>query len=79
MIDQPVKVSTIIPAFNAERTIADTINSALAQRYESHEIVVIDDDSTGSTGSVLESFDTKIRSIKRNHGGLAAARKRRRG
>ena len=73
-IGQPAIVSTIIPAFNADRTIADTINSALAQQYESHEIVVINDGSTDSTANILESFGTKIRTINRNNGGVAVAR-----
>ena len=45
------KVSTIIPAYNAERTIAEAVDSALAQQYDDHEIIVVDDG--------LNGFDTE--------------------
>jgi glycosyltransferase involved in cell wall biosynthesis len=71
-----VKVSTIVPAFNAERTIADSVGSVLAQRYDSyeHEVVVVDDGSSDSTANVLTSFGSRIRIIHKENGGAAAAR-----
>ena len=49
-----VKVSTIIPAYNAERTIAQAIDSALSQDCEGHEVVVVNDGSTDSTATILK-------------------------
>ncbi len=68
------KVSTIVPAFNAERTIARAIDSALAQRFEGHEIIVVNDGSTDSTAATLKNYGNRVRVITRPNGGLSAAR-----
>ena len=67
-------VSTIIPAFNAERTIAQAIESALAQRYNSHEIVVVNDGSTDATAKILERYRGRLRIVNQENRGAAAAR-----
>ena len=54
-------VSTIIAAYNAERTIRETLESALSQQYDNHEIVVVNDGSTDSTSEILGSFGERIR------------------
>lgn len=69
-----MRVSTIIPAFNAERTIAQTIESALAQRYNSHEIVVVNDGSTDATAEILERYRGRLRIVNQENRGPAAAR-----
>jgi glycosyltransferase involved in cell wall biosynthesis len=69
-----VRVSTIIPAFNAEHTIAEAIDSALMQEIDSHEIVVVNDGSTDSTPEILEGYGNKIRFVNQRNGGLSAAR-----
>jgi glycosyltransferase involved in cell wall biosynthesis len=69
-----VLVSTIIPAFNAERTIAQAIESALAQRYNSHEIVVVNDGSTDATAEILERYRGRLRIVNQENQGAAAAR-----
>jgi glycosyltransferase involved in cell wall biosynthesis len=45
-------VSILIPAYNAERWIADTIRSALTQTWPNKEIIIVDDGSTDQTLSV---------------------------
>ena len=69
-----VLVSTIIPVFNGERTIAQTIESALAQRYDNHEIVIVDDGSTDATARILERYRDRFRIVNQNNRGAAAAR-----
>jgi glycosyltransferase involved in cell wall biosynthesis len=69
-----VLVSTIIPAFNAERTIAQTIESALAQRYNNHEIVVVNDGSTDATADILARYRGRLRIVNQENRGAAAAR-----
>ena len=68
------KVSTIIPAFNAERTITHTIDSALAQEWDSHEVVVVNDGSTDSTATILESYGKRICVITQPNRGSAVTR-----
>jgi glycosyltransferase involved in cell wall biosynthesis len=42
-------VSILIPAFNAEPWIAETINSALGQTWDRNEVIIVDDGSTDRT------------------------------
>ena len=76
---QNALVSIIIPVFNAENYIKNTIDSVLAQTYKKIEIVVVDDGSTDSTFSIVRSlYDslTNIRcfSLKKNKGTPATPR-----
>ena len=68
-------VSILIPAFNAERWIAGTIESALAQTWPAKEIVVVDDGSADRTLAVARGFvDRGVRVISQVNQGAAAAR-----
>lgn len=71
-----VQVTVIIPAYNAESTICETIQSVLTQDYpaEQVEIIVIDDGSTDGTNSVVEKFGDKVIHIKQKNAGVSAAR-----
>lgn len=51
-----MKVSIVIPAYNQERILAQSIQSALDQDYQDKEIIVIDDNSTDKTFILCESF-----------------------
>src|ERR1035437_759182 len=55
VIKKGIKFSVIIPAYNAEKTIERAVESALAQSYPAHEIIVVDDCSKDNTRSILES------------------------
>jgi glycosyltransferase involved in cell wall biosynthesis len=52
-------VSILIPAFNAERWLGETIRSALAQTWQKKEIIVVDDGSRDQTLSVARQFNSK--------------------
>jgi len=67
-------VSTIIPCYNAERTIEEAVDSALAQDLKDHEIVAVNDGSTDSTSAILERYADKIKVIHQPNRGLSAAR-----
>jgi glycosyltransferase involved in cell wall biosynthesis len=70
-----VKVSIVIPTYNDEATIAATVESALAQRFDSaFEVIVVNDGSTDGTRAALEKFATRIRVIEQENRGVAAAR-----
>lgn len=67
-------VSVVIPAFNNEPYIADTIKSILSQTYSNLEILIADHGSTDKTKMILESFlsDSRIRLFDTAQGGGAA-------
>jgi teichuronic acid biosynthesis glycosyltransferase TuaG len=74
-INDGLKFSVIIPAYNAEKTIARAIDSVLAQSYPAFEIIVVDDASKDTTPAILESYGTRIRSIQKiNNTGSSVAR-----
>ena len=70
-------VSILIPAFNAERWIADTIRAALAQNWPRKEIIIVDDGSTDQTLSIARQFASKTVSViaQQNQGAAAARNK----
>jgi glycosyltransferase involved in cell wall biosynthesis len=68
-------VSILIPAYNAESLIADTIESALAQTWPRKEIVVVDDGSTDRTRAVAQRFASRgVTVVTQQNQGAAAAR-----
>jgi len=66
-------VAIIIPAWNAERTLSETIQSALQQKSVS-EIVVIDDGSTDGTATIAKAFGSRIRLYTIPNSGVSVAR-----
>lgn len=68
-------ISVVIPAYNSQDTIAQTLASALAQTHAHLEIFVVDDGSTDNTCAVCESItDPRVHLIRmgRNMGGGTA-------
>lgn len=49
-------VSVLIPAFNAQQTIAESLRSAQRQTYADLEIIVVDDGSTDDTPKIVSRF-----------------------
>ena len=71
---QPL-VSILIPAYNAEEWIAETIQSAIAQTWQRKEIIVVDDGSSDRTAEVARRFASKeVAIISTENQGAAAAR-----
>jgi glycosyltransferase involved in cell wall biosynthesis len=67
-------VSVVIPAYNAERFIVDTVNSVLDQTFQDLEVIVVDDGSKDGTVAALERFGNRIRVHEQANGGVAKAR-----
>lgn len=70
-------VSVVIPAYNASRTIGETLRSAAAQTHAELEILVVDDGSTDETPDIIRSHaaaDGRIRLLSQANAGVAAAR-----
>ena len=77
MIDPTVSV--IIPAYNCADLLAEAVESVRAQTYRDYEVIVVDDGSADETWSVAERLAAdwpKLRAIRAEHRGLAAARNR---
>jgi glycosyltransferase involved in cell wall biosynthesis len=76
--DEPL-VSVIIPAYNAAPFIREAVESALAQTYETLEVIVVDDGSRDETAALVEALcarDPRVRLLRQANAGVAAARNR---
>jgi glycosyltransferase involved in cell wall biosynthesis len=76
MSDQ-IPVSVIIPCFNSEKFVEETLLSVLAQTHKNFEIICVDDGSTDSTNLILEKYQKQfsfIQLVKNDGKGAAAAR-----
>lgn len=70
------RVSVVIPAYNAEPFLRDTIESALGQTFRDREVIVVNDGSTDATGEILERYKHQVRAIHQENQGQALARNR---
>ncbi len=69
-------VSVLMPIYNAELTLAEAVESILAQTFTDFELIVVDDGSTDGSLQMLQKFahrDTRIRIISRPNTGIAGA------
>ncbi len=70
-------VSVVIPVYNGEKKIQETIDSILNQTFSDFEIVVINDGSIDSTIEIIEKVsDSRLRLFSYSNTGLAASRNR---
>lgn len=70
-------ISVIIPAYNSEKTIIQTINSVLQQSYSNFELIVINDGSSDRTLELLQTIqDPRIQIFSYPNGGVSTARNR---
>jgi glycosyltransferase involved in cell wall biosynthesis len=68
-------VSILIPAFNVEHFLAETIRSALAQTWSQTELIIIDDGSKDGTLALAKSFESaNVKVIAQENRGASAAR-----
>lgn len=74
MISAKPTVSVVIPAYNCDRYIVQAVESVLQQEGCTYEILIIDDGSTDATEEVLEPYRDRLRYVKQENQGVAAAR-----
>ncbi|WP_017314700.1 glycosyltransferase family 2 protein [Mastigocladopsis repens] len=55
-----VLISVVIPCYNAERFLGETVESVLRQTLANYEIILVDDGSTDGTAEVIKSFGARI-------------------
>ena len=53
------KVSIIMPAYNAEKTIKKAIESVINQTYENIELIIIDNGSTDNTKQIIKKYENE--------------------
>lgn len=77
MSDNPI-VSVIIPVYNTGEVLRETVDSVLQQTFADFELILIDDGSSDPvTEKILDSLqDPRIRVIRQDNAGVAAARNR---
>jgi len=68
------RLSVVIPCYNAERYIAATLDSVLAQGDDDLEIIVVDDGSRDGSTALIRQHYPQVRLIEQVNAGVAAAR-----
>ena len=72
-----LQIGIVIPVYNGERYLVETLESVLAQTFVAWELVIVDDGSTDSSGAIAAAFaarDSRISIVHMPNGGVAAAR-----
>ena len=55
-----LKYTIIIPCYNSEKWIAKSIESAINQTYDDYEIIVVDNESTDNSLSIIQRYSDRI-------------------
>lgn len=64
MVDKNIKITIIIPCFNSEKWIEESLLSALNQTYENTEVIFVDNESTDSSLQIAKNIQKKFPSLK---------------
>lgn len=75
--ERSCKVSVILPVYNAEKHLANCLDSALAQDLQDIEVICVDDGSTDSSTQILQEYeqkDNRLRLVRQENAGSGAAR-----
>ena len=68
-------ISVVIPLYNKESSIKDTLHSVLSQNFNDFEVVIVNDGSTDNSVDVVKTIkDSRIRLIEQKNGGPSKAR-----
>lgn len=68
-----MKVSVVIPVYNGQKYVRETIDSVINQTYKDIEIIVVNDGSTDYTLDILKSYEDRIKIINKINRGTASA------
>lgn len=73
MASEDDKVSVVIPVYNSEKFLEESIESVLNQTYKNIEILTVDDGSTDNSLKILHQYENKITILSQKNQGLAAS------
>lgn len=77
IMDTNVRVSVVMPVYNAEKFIERTLNSILAQTLREYEIILVNDGSRDGSGDICDRYsklDERVHTIHQKNSGAAVAR-----
>ncbi|MBD5251057.1 MAG: glycosyltransferase [Barnesiella sp.] len=77
LMENDPMVSVIMPVYNAQAYIADSIESVLSQSNQDFELLLINDGSTDVTGAICDEYsvkDSRVKVIHKENGGVSSAR-----
>lgn len=72
-----IKISIIVPVYNAEKYLSSCLDSIINQSYTYFELLLIDDGSTDDSGLICDEYakkDNRIRVFHKQNGGVSSAR-----
>jgi glycosyltransferase involved in cell wall biosynthesis len=75
--EEEMKLSIIIPIYNVEEYLADTIETVLNQTFKDFELILVDDGSTDGSGDICDKAalkDDRVRVIHKTNAGVSEAR-----
>ena len=76
MTDNP-SVSIVIPVYNSEKYLRMMVDSVLKQTFQDFELLLVDDGSTDSSGSIVDEYalkDARVKALHKKNGGVSDAR-----
>lgn len=71
------KITVIVPVYNAEKYVCETLDSLKSQTMEDFEVLMIDDGSPDGSPAILDEYaqrDGRFRAIHKENGGVSSAR-----
>ena len=71
------KISIIVPIYNLEKYLENSLDSLLAQTYKNLEIILVDDGSNDASAQICDDFakkDDRVNVIHKKNAGVSAAR-----
>ena len=67
-------LTVVIPVYNGENFLRETLESVLRQSYPAAEVIVVNDGSTDRTSSIAHGFGGQVRVLDRENAGVSASR-----
>ena len=68
--------TVVMPVYNGEKYIAESLNSVLAQTYPPAQVIVVDDGSSDDTARIVEGYGSQVQLVRQANQGQSAARNR---